>query len=614
MDETLIKKLNAELPELPLRYNVSFREITTLGIGGKLPVVAEPEDDIQLSGLMRFIDRHGLPFLVIGGGSNIAGMDQDFPGIAIRLARGKFAEISLGRTRHITAGAAVRMAILADTAAGEGMGGLAKLSGIPGSLGGALRMNAGARGVSIGDLAIQLCGCRTDGTVWTAEASDISWKYRTTSIPDDVIITSAILRLEPAEAEEERHNISAEKNRRRVSEPQGRSAGCIFKNPGSGESAGLLIDRCGLKGMSFGDLKVSDTHANYIINTGNGTEADLLELMIQIRRTVAEKTGFYLEPEVRFANPGTLKKYYNAVPAPKVAVLMGGVSSERDVSLRSGAAVATALRNAGYRVSETDLQKCEITEEMRQADAVYSLLHGGFGEDGRLQKLMEAANIRFVGSGSQACELMMNKLSSKELLDALELPTAKWGTVTPENRKLPPGLELPVVVKAPWEGSTVGIAIVKTMDEWDSVLDKIFEYDKTLLVEEFIAGTEITVPIVNGQVLPAIEIRSPRGFYDYDAKYVYKTGRTQYFCPAETVSEEALKRAGEIALRFYEAARCRDILRVDFIIDADDTPLVLEGNSIPGCTATSLVPKAAKVAGISFERMTMQLTQAALQR
>ncbi len=614
MSNRLINTLSELIPGLALRENVPFREVTSLGVGSLLPLLAEPADDIELSKLMAFASKNNIPVLNIGGGSNLAGMDALFDGIALRLRRGIFSEIRPGRTRHLTAGAAVRMAELANTAARSNLGGLVPLAGIPGSLGGAVRMNAGANGCTISEFVVQLCGCHSDGTVWTAEKDDIQWNYRSTTIPADVIITSVILQMDKADMDSELVLIAQENANRRAKEPKGRTAGCTFKNPGGSESAGRLIDMNGLKGLKSGMLEVSHEHANYILNHGTATEAELLTLMAEIRKKVAAQTGIYLEPEIVFANPDALEKFHSAAPAPKVAVIMGGDSSEREVSLRSGAAVALALRNAGYRVTEIDLKKCEVTPEMRQADVIYSLLHGGFGENGELQKLLEAENLAFVGSGSAACELVMNKIATKELLDKLALPTAKWAVITPEKRTLPPHLKLPLVVKAPWEGSTVGIGVVHSADEWDKVLDKIFEYDTTLLAEEFVNGVEITVPIVADKILPAIEIRSPHGFYDYDAKYVYNCGRTQYFCPAETVSPAALKRAGEAALKFYHASGCRDILRVDFIVDSNDVPYILEGNSIPGCTATSLVPKAAKVAGISFEMMTAGLVQTALNR
>ncbi len=609
----IIASLGEIIPPGTIRADVPFREVTSFGVGGTIDIMVEPEDDLELSRLFKFIGTHGLPSLVIGGGSNLVGGDEPFHGIAIRLDRGIFAAVKVGR-RHFTCGSAVRLVELARTAAKAGFGGLAELAGIPGTLGGALRMNAGARGVAIGSRVVQLCGCRTDGSIWTAEGAEINWGYRSSSIPDDVVVTSAILELPAVEPEAELARISAEIAKRRECEPKGRSAGCFFKNPSTDEPAGRLLDRAGLKGRRIGDAMISIEHANYLINCGNATAAELVALASMARREVAKQFGIYLFPEVVFVNPADREKVMAAAVPPKVAVLKGGDSSEREVSLRSGAAVAQALRNAGYKVVEIDLPKCEITPEMRACDVIYPVLHGGFGEDGRLQKLLEEADLPFVGSGSSSCDLVMDKIRTKRLLEKLGLPTARWAVVTPEKRSIPDFLRFPLILKAPREGSTIGIIKVDAPEEWDGALDKEFAYDRTLLVEEFISGVEATVPLLSGKALPIIEIRSPHGFYDYDAKYVYKDGKTEYFCPPQKISEAAQQTMASQSEMFFAEFGCRDILRVDFMIDADDNLYILEGNAIPGCTATSLVPKAAKVAGISFETMTSGLVRAALKR
>ncbi len=605
--------LGTVVPPGTIRTDVPFREVTSFGVGSTLDIVVSPDDDLQLSRIFKFIRANDLPYLVIGGGSNLAGSDEPFHGVAIRLDRGIFAEFRIGR-RHHTCGAAVRLSELARAAAKAGSGGLAELAGIPGTLGGALRMNAEARGVAIGSRVIQLCGCRTDGSIWTAEGPEIEWSYRKSSIPGDVVVTSAILELPAADPETELAKISAEIAKRRECEPKGRSAGCFFKNPSSDEPAGRLIDRAGLKGKRIGDAMISPEHANYFVNCGGATAAELLELAMLARRTVAEKFGIYLRTEVVFVDPADRAKLEASPVPPKVAVLKGGNSSEREVSLRSGAAVAQALRNAGCPVVEVDLKSCEITPEMRACDVVYPVLHGGFGEDGKLQKLLEEANLCFVGSGSASCDLVMDKIRTKKLLEKLGLPTARWAVVTPEQRAIPDVLNFPLIVKAPREGSTIGIVKVSSPAEWDEALEKEFAFDRTLLVEEFIDGIEATVPLVSGKALPAIEIRSPHGFYDYDAKYVYKDGKTEYFCPPQKVSEEAQAAMAAQSEMFFREFDCLDILRVDYMIDRDENLYILEGNAIPGCTATSLVPKAAKVAGISFERMTASLVAEALKR
>jgi hypothetical protein len=186
--------------------------------------------------------------------------------------------------------------------------------------------------------------------------------------------------------------------------------------------------------------------------------------------------------------------------------------------------------------------------------------------------------------------------------------------VTRENRAFPEHLHFPVVVKAPCEGSTVGIVKISSAEKWDESLDDEFKFADELLVEEFIKGTEISVPVLNAEVLEVIEIVPPTDFYDWDAKYVYNNGETQYFTPPRSLPEAVIKLAKEYALKFYHAAGCRDILRVDFIVDADGVPRVLEGNNLPGNTDHSLVPKAARHAGMSMEKMAALMVYCAMKR
>ena len=243
-----------------------------------------------------------------------------------------------------------------------------------------------------------------------------------------------------------------------------------------------------------------------------------MQLIRLIRRTVAEKQGFYLRRETCFVNPDAQKIIDRFIAPLKVDVLCGGDSSEREVSLKSGAAVSKALENCGYKVILTDLKKCEILPEMQDSDAVFPILHGGFGEGGELQDMLEQNLIKFVGSDSVASALIMDKIATKTMLDRFDLPTARWCVVDKEHRDFPEKLRLPFMVKAPREGSSVGIVKVENRSQWEQALEQVFEHADTLLVEEFVSGVELTVPVVNGKALDAIEIRAPHGFYDYDAK------------------------------------------------------------------------------------------------
>ena len=300
----------------------------------------------------------------------------------------------------------------------------------------------------------------------------------------------------------------------------------------------------------------------------------------------------------------------------KILVLKGGVSSEREVSLESGKAVADALREAGYEVREYDIRELAVTPEMKDwADVVWPVLHGGYGEDGRIQKMLEDAGISFVGSGSAACALIMDKVASKKLMDLHGIPNAKYAVLTEPSETIPEGMSLPLIVKPSNEGSTFGITLVETEDEWKKAMDLVFRYGDTALVEEFFKGVETTVGIIDGKALPVIEIRYAGKIYDYDAKYTHALGDTEYLCPPRTIPEELQKKIQTAALKFYEVSGAEEILRVDVMASLEDGSIcVLEGNSIPGCTANSLVPKAGRAAGISFPELCSMLVKAAYRR
>jgi UDP-N-acetylenolpyruvoylglucosamine reductase len=609
--DSLKSQLEENFPELDISDSKAWSELTTLGIGNCAPLVVSPPDDIILADLLRYCDENNIPILTLGGGSNIVGSDSALPGIVITLNHNNFGRIRPGR-RHLTVGAGVRLITLIRSASALGFGGLSGLAGIPGSVGGAVRMNAGANGVCVAEFVSDMCGYRHDGSPWAARGTEIAWSYRGNDIPDDVIITTVIFRIKNCDPVAEDQLIEEHLAERAVNFG-GRNAGCAFRNVCSEMPSGRLIEHAGCKGWVEGDAQVSEVHANYIINTGAATERNYMRLMTRIRRLIYGEFSVYLQPEVVFANPDSREDLDNDPVAPLVAVLKGGNCSEREVSLESGGAVAMALRNAGYRVDEIDIQKLEITNAMRRADIVFPVLHGGFGENGGIQALMEENNLNFVGSGSVASKLIIDKIASKKLMQEHAIPTAPWAVITPGNRDFPENLTLPVVVKPPCEGSTFGITLVETMSEWDASLDKAFEYDGIkLMVENYISGSETTVGIINGRTLPMIEIQIPGKMYDYDAKYTHTLGETRYLCPPETISEELQKTAAEIALKFYNVSGARDILRVDIIIADDGSMHVLEGNSIPGFTASSLVPKAAGADNICFEALCAWLVNNAM--
>lgn len=296
----------------------------------------------------------------------------------------------------------------------------------------------------------------------------------------------------------------------------------------------------------------------------------------------------------------------------RVAVLMGGVSAEREVSLRSGEAVAAALERCGARVSRVDVRGREI-ELPEEADVVFVALHGTFGEDGTVQRWLEERGLPYTFSDAEASARAFDKVRSKQAFLAHEVATPRFVVLSARS---PDGgatvcLHWPVVVKPARQGSSVGVVRVERREDLAAACAEAGRYDEWLLVEEWIAGRELTVAVLEGRALPVIEIRPRTGWFDYRAKY--EKGQTEYLVPAP-LDEEVRRRAEALAVEAQSCLGCRDLVRVDMMLDKEGRLFVLEVNTIPGFTETSLVPKAARAAGWSFERLCMRLVELAAQR
>lgn len=277
-------------------------------------------------------------------------------------------------------------------------------------------------------------------------------------------------------------------------------------------------------------------------------------------------------------------------------MLKGGPSSEREVSLRSGAAVARGLHEAGYEVVEVDVTERRL-DLPKGIDAAFIALHGEFGEDGQVQALLEAQGVPYTGSDPAASRASFDKIQSKTLLLAQNIPTPAYEILEPGRR---PALPLPLVIKPASQGSSIGVHRVFIDGEWAAASADAFRYDRRVIAEAYIKGRELTVGIVGAEALPIVEIVAPGDWYSYDAKYT--RGQTQYLCPA-SLDPEMARRCQEVAVRTFRALGCRGLGRVDIRLDAGGTPFVLELNNIPGFTETSLLPKAAAQSGLSFAQL-----------
>ena len=297
----------------------------------------------------------------------------------------------------------------------------------------------------------------------------------------------------------------------------------------------------------------------------------------------------------------------------KIAVLLGGTSAEREVSLNSGTAVLNALRKQGYDAHPIDPKEFPVATLKEQGfDRVFNILHGRGGEDGTMQGLLEQIGIPYTGCGVMASALTMDKMRTKMLWKAFGLPVAEMEIVTVENRAtLNPEvvvkkLGLPLMVKPSLEGSSVGLTKVKTMDELESAVDFALKFDRTVLIEEWLAGDEFTVPVLDGEVLPSIKIVPEGEFYDYDAKYI--SDNTQYFCPAglSDAREQELRR---LVKQAYDVVGCRGWSRIDVMADAEGKFRLVEVNTNPGMTSHSLFPKSAATVGYSFEQLVEKILE-----
>lgn len=295
----------------------------------------------------------------------------------------------------------------------------------------------------------------------------------------------------------------------------------------------------------------------------------------------------------------------------KVAVLLGGTSAEREVSLNSGAAVVAGLREAGFDAHPIDTREISVADLPAQGfSRAFIALHGRGGEDGSMQGMLEQIGLPYTGSGVLASALAMDKMRTKLIWQALGLPLAEYETVTfgqLEDARLTAiiaRLGLPLMVKPSLEGSSVGMSKVTRAEELRPALEKAFEHDSTVLVEQWLSGPEYTVAIVGDQVLPSIRIQAAGTFYDYQAKYL--SDETGYFCPSG-LSAEQEQQIAALAKTAYDALGCRGWGRVDVMMDGQGEFKLLEVNTAPGMTSHSLVPMAARQAGMSFSQLVAKI-------
>jgi D-alanine-D-alanine ligase len=283
----------------------------------------------------------------------------------------------------------------------------------------------------------------------------------------------------------------------------------------------------------------------------------------------------------------------------KIAVLMGGPGSERDVSLATGRGVSKALRSLGAEVVEVDVHD-ENFALPKDVDLAFITIHGTFGEDGQLQEILEKRGVVYTGDGVEASRAAFDKILSKEKFREHGVVTPEWEVIEVGQR---PTISVPLVVKPARQGSTVGVVIVKDASELDSAMTEAAKYDRNLLIEKFVSGRELTIGILGDQALPILEIIPKGGFYDFNNKYPFLNpqagGGAEHVCPAQ-IDPNKTKQVQKQALHAFRALGLVVYGRVDVLLPDSGDPSVLEVNTIPGMTEASLLPEAAAAAGINY--------------
>lgn len=304
----------------------------------------------------------------------------------------------------------------------------------------------------------------------------------------------------------------------------------------------------------------------------------------------------------------------------RIGVLMGGPSSEREISLKSGHAVFDAISQLGLDAVSIEITTDDVGENVRlinsyNINCAFIALHGRFGEDGQIQKILDDLHLFYTGSGVKASQLAMDKIVSRKIFQSRGISVPEYKILEKATNaaswKDTDDLVFPLVVKPATNGSSIGLTIVDKEEELEGALNLAFSYDERIVVENYIAGREITVGMLDEKPLPVIEIVPKKRFFDYEAKY--KTGMTDYIVPAQ-LEDSIARKAQDIALLAHQSLGCFGCSRADMILNKENIPFVLEVNTIPGFTATSLLPKAARVIGIDFGQLCLKLISLAYEK
>jgi len=611
LDEDHASALAAVLSEAArVRVGEPLAPRTTLRVGGPADLYVEPAHQEDLAAVLDFCRERCLRWFVLGRGSNLVVREGGYRGVVICLAQGAFGGIACEGAR-LRVGAGARLKAVAAAARQQCLAGFEFLDGIPGTVGGALRMNAGAMGTWILDITERIRIMDRSGCVREIEAAGLPAGYRGCSALAGHVVLAAVLRGEPSSIEAIQSRSESFSTRRRETQPRQPSAGCVFKNPAS-VAAGRLIEELGLKGERVGGAQVSSLHGNFIVNAGGATARDVLALVERIRDRARVERGIDLETEVEIVgeDKSVVTASQRMVEPLRITVMRGGPSAEREISLRSGDAVARALRELGHQVEELD-PRDDAWQLPGQTDLVFLALHGTYGEDGTVQRRLEALGVPYTGSDPEGSRVAFDKVLTKQRCLASGVATPRYTVLRAPGATWPPGWQPPVVLKPVRQGSSVGLRLVERGEDLLPGLAESLRYDHEVLMEERIVGSEVTVGILDDEALPIIEVCPKQGLLDYHNKYT--KGATEHILPARFDGPTSA-RIQAAALAVFRAIGGRDYARVDLIVTAGGEPVVLEVNTLPGMTELSLLPRAAAAVGYSFSGLCQKMVDLAWRR
>jgi D-alanine-D-alanine ligase len=556
------------------------------------------------------------PVFWMGLGSNLLVRDGGLRGTVIN-TKGRLKEMKLAEDGSVYVEAGVPCAHVARFCAEHGLIGAEFLAGIPGTMGGALKMNAGAFGGETWGIVKQVEMIDAVGKISLRYPGDFKVSYRSVKNFESEWFLSCRLQLQQGDTAASQQKIKGLLENRAKTQPTNQpSCGSVFKNP-EGDYAARLIEKTGLKGYAIGGACVSEKHANFIVNTGNATAADIEDLIHYVQNKVQEHQGVELQTEVcmvgeRDVETQNLAALQKPEKFGRVAVLMGGSAAERAVSLKSGAAVYDALKRKGVDTVAIDVTGSPIDAlNGIEVDRVFNIIHGRGGEDGVLQGVLQVMGIPYTGSGVMASALTMDKLRTKLCWQGYGLVTPKWCLLQDENDldNCIEKLGFPVIVKPAQEGSSIGMSKANSRDELLKALQVALKYRCDVYAESWVKGKEYTVAVLNDEALPVIRLETPNAFYDYEAKYNATT--TQYHCPSGLNQEQELF-LRNLAVTASNVVGVKGWARVDVFIDDSGQYQLIEINTVPGMTDHSLVPMAAKQAGISFDDLVLRVLETSL--